>query len=227
MTYSSGQPAAGWYPDPHGGASLRWWDGARWTEHTSTPPAPQYAAPASLYAEPDRLEPGAGLYSPWIWIAAVLPIVGPSLLFLALPSGNLRHLLATATPRPGDVFALMSGPALLATSLVSWLAIAFAVVCAWLDYRWLQQRGMRRPFPWAFAFIGVVFNPLGHLVYVIGRSVVVRRAAGGRGGLAPIWVAVAAQILALVLGGIWLAVFLTTFLSGNLGDLSGTTISGA
>jgi uncharacterized membrane protein YccF (DUF307 family) len=27
-------PAAGWYPDPHA-AGLRWWDGARWTEHRS------------------------------------------------------------------------------------------------------------------------------------------------------------------------------------------------
>jgi hypothetical protein len=25
---------AGWYPDPGGQASLRWWDGAIWTAHT-------------------------------------------------------------------------------------------------------------------------------------------------------------------------------------------------
>jgi hypothetical protein len=33
-------PAAappGWYADPQG-AGLRWWDGQRWTEHTSPPP---------------------------------------------------------------------------------------------------------------------------------------------------------------------------------------------
>ena len=29
-----GQPAD-WYPDPHGQARLRYWDGQRWTEHTS------------------------------------------------------------------------------------------------------------------------------------------------------------------------------------------------
>jgi uncharacterized RDD family membrane protein YckC len=28
-------PGAGWHPDPHGQARLRWWDGSRWTEHTS------------------------------------------------------------------------------------------------------------------------------------------------------------------------------------------------
>lgn len=28
-------PAAGWYPDPHGHARLRWWDGEGWTDHTA------------------------------------------------------------------------------------------------------------------------------------------------------------------------------------------------
>jgi hypothetical protein len=31
----SANPPAGWYPDPHGQAELRYWDGATWTEHTS------------------------------------------------------------------------------------------------------------------------------------------------------------------------------------------------
>ena len=26
---------AGWHPDPHGQARLRWWDGSQWTDHTS------------------------------------------------------------------------------------------------------------------------------------------------------------------------------------------------
>jgi uncharacterized RDD family membrane protein YckC len=29
------QQQADWYPDPHGQARLRYWDGQRWTEHTS------------------------------------------------------------------------------------------------------------------------------------------------------------------------------------------------
>lgn len=28
-------PPAGWYPDPHGVARLRYWDGTRWTEDTA------------------------------------------------------------------------------------------------------------------------------------------------------------------------------------------------
>ncbi|WP_275464723.1 phospholipid scramblase-related protein [Streptomyces noursei] len=35
----------GWYQDPSGAAVLRWWDGARWTEHTQAAP-PQVPAPA-------------------------------------------------------------------------------------------------------------------------------------------------------------------------------------
>lgn len=30
-----GAQAADWYPDPHGQARLRYWDGQRWTDHTS------------------------------------------------------------------------------------------------------------------------------------------------------------------------------------------------
>ncbi|MFJ3715114.1 phospholipid scramblase-related protein [Streptomyces sp. NPDC090057] len=44
MTTQSNTPA-GWYPDPHGAAqTLRYWDGAQWTEHTN--PAQQGAGQA-------------------------------------------------------------------------------------------------------------------------------------------------------------------------------------
>lgn len=32
---TAGGPPAGWYPDPAGGVGRRYWDGARWTDHTS------------------------------------------------------------------------------------------------------------------------------------------------------------------------------------------------
>ncbi len=33
----SAQPPPGWFPDPHGHAAQRYWDGTRWTEHVSGP----------------------------------------------------------------------------------------------------------------------------------------------------------------------------------------------
>ncbi|GGJ45538.1 phospholipid scramblase-related protein [Streptomyces brasiliensis] len=45
MTTHSNTPA-GWYPDPHGAPqTLRYWDGAQWTEHTNQQGAAQQAAP--------------------------------------------------------------------------------------------------------------------------------------------------------------------------------------
>ncbi|MGX9885228.1 phospholipid scramblase-related protein [Streptomyces sp. NPDC002276] len=45
MTTHSNTPA-GWYPDPHGAPqTLRYWDGAKWTEHTN---ADQQAQPQSV-----------------------------------------------------------------------------------------------------------------------------------------------------------------------------------
>lgn len=37
------QTPAGWYPDAHG--TIRWWDGAQWTEHVHPPAAPPSAVP--------------------------------------------------------------------------------------------------------------------------------------------------------------------------------------
>ena len=47
----------GWYPNPADGTSLRWWDGARWTEHVA-PAMPRVAAVA---AQELRLEQKSGL----------------------------------------------------------------------------------------------------------------------------------------------------------------------
>ncbi|MEU6552276.1 phospholipid scramblase-related protein [Streptomyces sp. NPDC046915] len=50
MTTQSNTPA-GWYPDPHGAPqTLRYWDGAQWTDHTS--PDQQGAQPGAQQAAP-------------------------------------------------------------------------------------------------------------------------------------------------------------------------------
>ncbi|MFJ6214163.1 phospholipid scramblase-related protein [Streptomyces sp. NPDC092296] len=54
MTTATTPP--GWYPDPHGAAGLRWWDGSQWTDHT-------HAGPAGGGVPPQK--PPQDVSSPW------------------------------------------------------------------------------------------------------------------------------------------------------------------
>ena len=70
---------AGWYPDPASPTSARWWDGTRWTEHT-TPV--------------DQLVPGQPTVI--VPVALTLPVAAP----VAVPTSP-PELVAAASPVPG------------------------------------------------------------------------------------------------------------------------------
>lgn len=55
------QPAPGWYPDPAGHATYRWWDGDAWTEgtHAGTQDGTPGLVPAQLFADPEPIAPAA------------------------------------------------------------------------------------------------------------------------------------------------------------------------
>jgi hypothetical protein len=185
---NSGTAAPGWYADPSGSGALRWWDGYRWTDQLAGRPNPTPYA-----AERRQLPPGTSVDTVWIWLAVLLPLLSVLMLFLLHPQVMFRTIPGT-TRLTVDPFALMGGPLYFAVIGVGWLVTAAVIVFSWLDYRELVHRGVERPFHWAWAFLGIV--------YVIGRTVIVRRVTGGH-GMGPLWGAIAVNVVAIILAVVW------------------------
>ncbi|WP_413355222.1 DUF2510 domain-containing protein [Microbacterium sp. 1P06AB] len=190
------QAPAGWYADPGEPGQLRWWDGSDWATDTVAPqnaaptpaaaPAPQVPSPAPA----SRLRPG----TVWIWLAIVASVL-PLYTGVFFDAASLARIDGL-TPSGGIAAGLVL---LVAVDLV---LVAIAVLFAWLDRRALRRRGIDAPFAWGWAALAFVAT-LG--VYVVGRSVVVRRRTGR--GLAPLWGWLAATLLGLVVFAAWVTVF--------------------
>ena len=177
--YSGQTQPAGWYPDPSGGQGTRWWDGQSWTQHISDPVLQVYTS-----NEPRRVDPSTPLYTPWIWLIVLLPLVSLiGLLFWDMDAYMTSSISST------DPFAQYSDPGYLLLQGSSWLLYALSVLFAFLDRRVLLQRGFDRPFHWAWTF-------LGSAVYIIGRSVIVRRRSGK--GLLPIWITIGVFVISMI-----------------------------
>ncbi|MDN4642015.1 DUF2510 domain-containing protein [Agreia sp. PsM10] len=178
--YSGQTQPAGWYPDPSGGQGTRWWDGQQWTQHVSDPALQVYAS-----NEPRRVDPSTPLYTPWIWLIVLLPLLS----IVELLFWDMDAYMASSISATRDPLAQYSDPGYLLIQGSSWLFYAVTVLFAFLDRRVLLQRGFDRPFHWAWTF-------LGSTVYIIGRSVIVRRRSGR--GLLPIWVTIGVFVVSLV-----------------------------
>ncbi|WP_029947212.1 DUF2510 domain-containing protein [Leifsonia aquatica] len=219
MTDANGTPggaAPGWYSDPYGAAPQRWWDGTQWTADVSQPVVPQ---PAQVHYAPKRpaLNPATPVGTVWIWLVVLLPLVTLAMLpFLRFDFTSYFYTTMHASPQNiPDPFVLLGGPMYFVLVLVGWLIWAVTVVLSWLDYRELTRRGVVRPFHWAWSF-------LSSLVYVIGRTVIVRGVADRR-GMAPLWGAIAVTVLSFIVTMIWTV----TLLSGMFNDIARLTAYGA
>ncbi|MES2092693.1 MAG: DUF2510 domain-containing protein [Actinomycetota bacterium] len=193
---------AGWYPDHTGAPQLRWWNGSAWTDSVRTPivepvstGSGAYAAPYSLNPAPAAVPPGTPVYNTFIWILALLPILG----IVSLLTRNSSSLVASST----DPLALYRDPAYLASLGISFLIYGGSVILAYFDRRRLLRDGYDRPFHWAWTF-------LSGAVYLIGRSIIVRRRSGR--GLAPLWVWSALTVFAVVVAVVTVAQMMTTLI---------------
>jgi hypothetical protein len=194
-----GLPPAGWYPDPAGGPTRRWWDGAHWTERIEAPTGtidPALAVPADPVATP-----GTSPNTWAMWVVGLTPILSIIGVLVIDFEGYFRRVFEAVivSQNPGasadiDVFGII-GPTFAIGELFMFLSLAAFIVFAALDYRILRSRGVDRPFHWAWAFF-TLLNP-GSLVYLIGRTVVAHRRTG-RSASAPMWVGIGLMVVTII-----------------------------
>lgn len=189
---------AGWYPDPAGPGSLRYWDGTTWTPHRQPTPLPQ-AAPSAV-VRPLRRSPGVDTNTVWIWLIVLMPLISMAML-LFVPWREAFDYSGVVD----DPARMLEASLRIYTTPMYWVSVSTGLIiyglAAWfafLDHRTLTARGIDQPFPWAWQFLSPV--------YVIGRSIVVHRRTGG--GIAPLWVLGAMIVASLTLSVVvsWIAV---------------------
>ncbi|MBT2517525.1 DUF2510 domain-containing protein [Streptomyces sp. ISL-90] len=195
---------AGWYPEPSGTDGQRWWDGTRWTEYATplSPPPPSQYAPYG-YATQARLPEGTPVYTVWIWLIVVLPILPYIPLFFWDYEG---YLLQSMTDPTAQVRMYLD-PMYLGTTVLGWLTYGVLVWFAYLDTVALRRLGYAKQFHWAWTF-------LMSLVYVIGRSVVVKRQAGY--GATPIAVGITLYVGGIIGVLVWMFTIVANLMSSTI-----------
>lgn len=166
----------GWYSDPMGSPRQRWWDGTRWTDDLHDP-----ALEVSGVTAPTVFGPDAAVYNPLIWAITLLPLLTLYTASSVDVTAQMQQAMdgGTAPPSAEEVIS----------NVVSFAVYAASIVLALRDRRRLQRAGVTKPFHWAWSFLLAG-------VYVIGRSVIVRRRAGR--GIAPAWVWAAISAVSLI-----------------------------
>lgn len=181
----------------------------RYGEYAPAPPvvstpqdaASSYTLPAWPSAAPvaPQTAPVQGLdtSTPWIWLSILVAHLPVLFIFLIDWDGYFEIVLSLQTG--SDVTAATAAmtewmAGLTGISLMSYVCMGASIVFAWLDHRALVARGIRKPFHWAFAFLALVVS-IG--VYIIGRTVVVKRQTGK--GMGPLWGWIAATVLVIVI----------------------------
>jgi len=179
---------AGWYPDPSFPQQMRWWDGVQWTPHLA--PAGQQFMPLQRVLISNQTP----VYNPFIWALVLLPLV--SLLLVLTWQPEFRTITTRQGTTTIDPMSMYT-PGYFLLQASGLIVYGVSVLMAYLDHRRLARSGVVRPFHWAWCFLSPV-------VYVIGRTVIVRKVAPGR-GMGPVWALIGMVVLSLIVTGIWMA----------------------
>jgi hypothetical protein len=196
-TTSTAVAPAGWYPVAAGSAQQRLWDGTRWTEHTYDPPAAAQPAAATHPGTPRepslRAPAGTKPNTIWFWLLVVgAPVL--TILDLIPTSIYLSQVISGDTTDPTAMAANTFNGAYLLVLLSGWFIYAACIVFGLLDWRELRAHGVPKPFHWAWSFFVIAVG--WPAVYVIGRTVVVKRRTGI--GMAPLWVFIGLEVVAFI-----------------------------
>lgn len=113
-------PPAGWYPDPSGRFPFRYWDGARWTEHTDQGTAPSPPVAPFVPAPPQPAAPLA--YAP-----SSNPGVPAS---PAAAHWNAQSFLADLKKFDGFALVVVAAVVFFAASFLSWTSAPVAGIDA-------------------------------------------------------------------------------------------------
>ena len=213
---------AGWYPVSPGSTQLRWWDGNVWTDHVND----TTAAAAAVIARPviPQAPEGTKNSTVWGWLIAASPVLSMLLLiplsaWLNSVFGAIGSIASTETaPSPGAIISAEFSPLYFVVIACGFLIEAIYVVLAFLDWRALKRAGVPQPFHWAWSFF--TFVSLGVFVYIIGRSVILKRRTGG--GMAPLWLFIALEVLSFIAGIVVVVIFLVGF-TNQIGDYASLT----
>ncbi|PWJ65264.1 DUF2510 domain-containing protein [Rathayibacter iranicus] len=195
-----GQTASGQYPQQ--AAPLPPAPGQQAYGQQSQQPPYQQSYAAAPVAPVQQRDSSIVTATPWIWVVVFLPLLSAVSIFLLPPSAIIDWSMAsTYGPR-----ASMSGSTAYlvgmgAVQIVGFLIYAAEVVFAFLDWRQLKRAGMQRPFHWAWGFLAAPY------VYVIGRSVIVKRVTGG--GLLPLWIFIAVVAVSFIIAIGWTVALVT------------------
>ncbi|WP_442543946.1 DUF2510 domain-containing protein [Arthrobacter sp. KN11-1C] len=176
-------PGPGWYPDPAGSGRSLWWNGTNWSG---------YLAPSQPAVAPGRwrplISPQTPVYNTLIWLIVATPLV--IVVLQAALWNPVPRFVYVRGVRTVDPFSIIT-PGYFVVVAVGFLGYAGTIVAAYFDRRKLARSGVAFPFHWAWAFLNTA-------VYVIGRSVIVRKVAPGR-GLDPVWTFIGVFVLSIVI----------------------------